>query len=750
MGPNDQNNDNDFSFPIPLSPVAPMPMNQQLSMPGIYSGMNTQPSSAQSYNFSTPQYRSGGHTSLGHIAEHLRQQGEDEDEILAYINPEEAHELHERFGSDINPHTGLPQFGLFKKLKKFIKPVRSILPIAGALAGNYFAPGLGGVLGGGLGGALGGKKALKGALTGAAIGGIQGYGLPLLGKFAKNRGMPHLGRGLTQLGQSKLLSGAESLGQGLGLVAPAVASKAMQGKGSKRAIPTPWDSSPIHKAISSYGQQGNGQGGLGDILGSLISSGNGGDQSGGMGNWLNYLLLGLAGAGMVGGKTKYGLSEAQQKEPSLQEIMKSIRIPESSQGSSQAIAPYVPPREHMKTPQVSEGRYEYPVFAKGGVVETPNEKRKRERIELINKQNAMVLATPAKLRLGKPYKPIVTPKTSAIVPPKPVISTVPVNKAPVSPKIVAPTPVVAPKPVPVQELPPKPAPSPAIAHKPNVSPVAPPGPLPKASAVPIPSPKPTPTPAPVKTEYENILEPLRLLIEHGKQIAEGKVPVISPVQPSAPIVEAPKAAPVPTPNQQPSQPIPAYVPPAQHLQIPNVSEKDYQYPKFDDTVPYSQENDYQYPTFDDSNQNSQENDYQYPTFKSGGYIDGESGGQDDDVRVDLPINGYVIDATTVSSIGDGNTKAGVKRLDELFGRHIKMPKKFAKGKDVKPEIKGTIPALVSPGEYFATPQEVTALGKGNNKLGAKKMKTMVEKIRKHKGFKGLPPKARPLTSYVKI
>jgi hypothetical protein len=721
----DSNDDQGFPFPIPISSA--MPMNQQMSMNSLYPGSNTQPIGGPSYNFSMPQYSHGGHTGLGQIAEHLRRQGEDEDEILAYINPEEAYELHERFGSDINPHTGLPQFGLFKKIKKALKPINKILPIAGSVLGNYIKPGLGGILGGGLGGALGGKRPLKGALTGAAIGGIQGYGLPAAGKFLSNRGMPNLGRGLTELGQSKLLSGAESLGQGLGLIP--LASQAMKGKFGNRG--TPWDSSPIAQALSGIGQQQGEQGGLGSIL--------------------NYLLLGLAGAGMVGGRTTYGNSKQYAKEPSLQEIMKSMRI-EEPQTTRRENAPYVPPTAHMQVPDVYgrqiDNGYQYPDFprfSKGGSVSNVDRnqknieqaKAKREenrKIEEKKRQDLRKKGDEARAKKAVLYaekhlpKPIVPPVHS---PSKTVPQPVTSKASPLGVPNVQ-------KPV-IPSIPPKASTVPSPAFLPVSS---------NSSSIPTP-------------EFQNILEPLRLLIEHGKQIAEGKSHQNVQYQqmPNIPQMPIPQQ-PTPIQMQVPARSNEPYVPSSQLLQVPNVygsqRNEGYQYPQFpgsENQSSQSGEQDYQYPQFPGNQNSSQQyNDegYQYPqfpTFKTGGFIDGVSGGQDDDVPVDLPVNGYVIDATTVSSLGDGNTKAGVKRLDELK-KTLSLPKKFAEGKNVKPIQKGTVKALVSPGEYYYTPEEVTALGKGDNAKGAQKMKSMVQKIRKHKGFKGLPPKAKPITSYI--
>jgi hypothetical protein len=91
-----------------------------------------------------------------------------------------------------------------------------------------------------------------------------------------------------------------------------------------------------------------------------------------------------------------------------------------------------------------------------------------------------------------------------------------------------------------------------------------------------------------------------------------------------------------------------------------------------------------------------------------GYIDGIGGGQDDDIRMDLPPDTYIVDASTVSDLGDGNSEAGAEKIK----------------------------ALVSSGEY---------------KISANDLDRMVKNVRKHKrgGKTTLPPKAKPLASYLK-
>jgi hypothetical protein len=57
---------------------------------------------------------------LRDAVELIRNLGEGEDKILAYINPIEAHLLHHHFGSSTNPYTGLPQFGgIWDSIKNF-------------------------------------------------------------------------------------------------------------------------------------------------------------------------------------------------------------------------------------------------------------------------------------------------------------------------------------------------------------------------------------------------------------------------------------------------------------------------------------------------------------------------------------------------------------------------------------------------------------------------------------------------------
>lgn len=131
------------------------------------------------------------------IAEMIRQEGGEEDTILAHINPIEEQILAMiSGGKDVNKKTGLPQFGFFNKPGKWLKSIAG--PAAGSIIGNMILPGLGGIIGGGIGGAVGskirgrndaGQAALRGAGIGAltpSIASLGGYGARLFG--AENAG----------------------------------------------------------------------------------------------------------------------------------------------------------------------------------------------------------------------------------------------------------------------------------------------------------------------------------------------------------------------------------------------------------------------------------------------------------------------------------------------------------------------------------------------------------------------------------
>ena len=119
---------------------------------------------------SAKKFAKGGLASVKESAKRVQAAGRGEDKILAHITPAEAELLKARGGSgDINPATGLPEYGFLKSIGKLLGIAA---PIIGTVVGGMFGmPFLGAVIGGGLGGLASGGG-VKGALMGAAMGGI--------------------------------------------------------------------------------------------------------------------------------------------------------------------------------------------------------------------------------------------------------------------------------------------------------------------------------------------------------------------------------------------------------------------------------------------------------------------------------------------------------------------------------------------------------------------------------------------------
>jgi hypothetical protein len=166
-------------------------------------------------------------------AARLRSRGQRGDTVLAHINPEEALFLNDNFGGDVNPHTGLPQFGLFGKVfrgaeRALRKPFKAIAPLAGSIVGGMFGGPAGAVAGGSIGGAL---KSRHNMLNNALKGGVVGLGHSILS--------PMIGQGLnlnpdSLIGQASMMN-APSWGETLGSLGSLGATNFLGGKTGKSA-----------------------------------------------------------------------------------------------------------------------------------------------------------------------------------------------------------------------------------------------------------------------------------------------------------------------------------------------------------------------------------------------------------------------------------------------------------------------------------------------------------------------------------
>ena len=132
---------------------------------------------------------------------------------------------------------------------------------------------------------------------------------------------------------------------------------------------------------------------------------------------------------------------------------------------------------------------------------------------------------------------------------------------------------------------------------------------------------------------------------------------------------------------------------------------------------------------------------EFITGLTGFYADGRGTGQSDDIPALLHDGDYVMDAETVSALGDGSSKAGREVLD---GFRNKIPHSKAAGGRV-------VPAKIADGEYVFPASFVTSLGSGDNKRGAKILDGLREKLRAHKRAAPLgkiPPKAKSPLEYI--
>ena len=133
---------------------------------------------------------------------------------------------------------------------------------------------------------------------------------------------------------------------------------------------------------------------------------------------------------------------------------------------------------------------------------------------------------------------------------------------------------------------------------------------------------------------------------------------------------------------------------------------------------------------------------EFVTGLTGYYADGRGTGQSDDIPAMLHDGDYVMDAETVSALGDGSSKAGRQVLD---GFRTQIPHSAKSGGSV-------VPAKIADGEYVFPESFVTALGQGDNKHGASILDGLREKLREHKRsapLNKIPPKAKSPLDYIK-
>lgn len=97
-------------------------------------------------------------------------------------------------------------------------------------------------------------------------------------------------------------------------------------------------------------------------------------------------------------------------------------------------------------------------------------------------------------------------------------------------------------------------------------------------------------------------------------------------------------------------------------------------------------------------------------------------GRTDHLPISVPSGAYILPADIVSALGEGNTQAGMAKLDAMFKTHS-MPTGGggAPGK--------TVDIAAAGGEYIVSPQAVARIGKGNMAQGHATLDAFVKRIR---------------------
>lgn len=137
-------------------------------------------------------------------------------------------------------------------------------------------------------------------------------------------------------------------------------------------------------------------------------------------------------------------------------------------------------------------------------------------------------------------------------------------------------------------------------------------------------------------------------------------------------------------------------------------------------------------------------------YKKGGFTghidEGSESGIADNIPKKIPDKSYVWDATSVSLLGDGSSKNGIKKL-EKFDSHVNQSG-VLRGHQHS-GYKNLINAKVSRDEYVMKPETVAAIGGGSFKRGAQMNDMARMNLRRQKGLsqKILPPNAKDVAHY---
>lgn len=115
-------------------------------------------------------------------------------------------------------------------------------------------------------------------------------------------------------------------------------------------------------------------------------------------------------------------------------------------------------------------------------------------------------------------------------------------------------------------------------------------------------------------------------------------------------------------------------------------------------------------------------------------------GRTDDLEISVPGESFVIPADIVSAIGQGNTAAGFKVLEQMFPpEHADRIERASGGK-----VADDVPIVAAGGEFVVHPEHVKRVGGGDLKQGHKNLEDFVKTVRRKtiRALKKLPGPAR--------
>lgn len=113
-----------------------------------------------------------------------------------------------------------------------------------------------------------------------------------------------------------------------------------------------------------------------------------------------------------------------------------------------------------------------------------------------------------------------------------------------------------------------------------------------------------------------------------------------------------------------------------------------------------------------------------------GLIDGDTPGRADRRPFQVPSGAYVIPADIVSGLGEGNTMAGAKHLDEMFDAELQRHGREGLAMGGATKTPGVpVPVDLSDGEYVVSPQHVAALGFGDIRHGQNTLDSYIRQLR---------------------